>query len=149
MTSPLKSASVYLRRAVYYIHPLAGSGGGDPSLLVAPVITLGQVVASSVLGEAVQRALDLSHHHAPWPTDWKHVSDPLFQAAGVKALSTFMNGTTNVRVDLVARNVSVLPTTSKQHRNAFAPLMDRIIRLHLGDPDELGLAVTRALAVSD
>ncbi len=149
MTSPLKSASVYLRRRAYYIHPLAGSAGGDPSLLMEPVIRLEQVVESGVLGEAVQRALNLSHHHAPWPTEWKHVSDPLFQAAGVRSLATFMNGTTNVRVDLVATNVSVLPTTSKQHRNAFSPLTDRIIRLHIGDLDELGSAVERALAFSD
>lgn len=149
MTSPLKSASVYLRRGAYYIHPLAGSAGGDPSLLMEPVIRLEQLVVNGMLGEAVQRALNLSHHHAPWPTEWTQVSDPLFRAAGVKSLSIFMKGTTNVRVDFVAGNVSVLPTTSKQHCNAFSPLMDRIIRLHLGNLDELGSAVAQALALSD
>lgn len=149
MTSSIKSASIYLRRGAYYIHPLAGSGGGDPSLLIEPVTRLEQHIASGVLGDAVQRALDLSHHHAPWPTDWKHVFDPLFQAAGVKSLSTFMNGTTYVRVDLVAGKVSVLPTTSKEHRNAFSPLTDRTIRLPLGNLHELGSAVALALSVSD
>ena len=149
MYSALKSASVYLRRGFYYVHPLAGSGGGDPALLMEPVVKLEQAIEDGALGEAVLQALDLSHHHAPWPTDWKYVADPLYQAAGVKSLSAFMDGAKNVRVDLVAGGVSVLPTTSREHRNAFAPLTPQTISLALGDSAELGSAVVQALALSD
>ena len=149
MSSSMQSASIYLRRGFYYVHPLAGSGGGDPALLMEPVMKLEEGVDASVLGEAVTEALRLSHHHAPWPTDWKHVTDPLFAAAGGKSLSTFVNGARNVRVDLTAKPVSVLPTSSTEQRNAFSPLTALTVRLPLNDSAELGLAVRKALAASE
>jgi hypothetical protein len=149
MTSKVRSASVYLRRGFYYVHPLAGSDGGDPALLVEPVTKLEVDVAANALGEVVLRALALSHHQAPWPTDWKRVTEPLYRAAGVKSESTFMSGAKYVRVNLIGHEVSVMPTTSKEHRNAFSPLADRAIEVSLDEPYQLGAAVVQALAISD
>lgn len=149
MSSSMKSASVYLRRGVYYIHPLAGSGGGDPALFMEPVLKLEESAGAAALGQSVRQALRSSHHNAPWPTDWTHVTDPLFAAAGVKSLSTFTKGSRYVRVDITAETVTVLPTTSREHRNAFSPMPDRIIRLSADEPLELGRAVQQAIAASE
>src|ERR1700737_2277863 len=98
MPSTIKSATVYFRREHYYVHPLAGSGGGDPALFMEPVTTLEKGVDAAVLGNCVLQALQLSHHQAPWPTNWKNLTEPLLRAAGVKSESTFMKGTKSVRV---------------------------------------------------
>lgn len=147
MPSTIKSATVYLRREHYYVHPLAGSGGGDPALFMEPVTRLEKDVDATVLGNCVQQALMLSHHKAPWPTNWKNLTGPLLRAAGVKSESTFMKGTKSVRVDLDAGAITIITTTSKEYPNAASSLGE--IKFPLGEPENLGLMVMRAISMSD
>jgi hypothetical protein len=138
---------VYFRREHYYIHPLAGSGGGDPALFMEPVTTLETDVDAAVLGNCVLQALQLSHHQAPWPTNWKNLTEPLLRAAGVKSESTFMKGSKSVRVDLDAGVVTIIYTTSKEYPDAASPQGE--IKFPLGEARELGLMVMRGISLSD
>jgi hypothetical protein len=95
------------------------------------------------------RALEQSRHDEPWPSSWKDRTRTLLDAAGVKSESTFQKGSRNVRVDLQGESIGILPTTSKQYRNASAPLMDKKIGIPLTDARALGVAVVQALAISD
>ena len=147
MASTLKSASVYLRKAQFYVHPLAGSSGGDPALFMEPVTVLEGTADAAKLGDAVLRALQLSHHHASWPIDWKGLSDPLLRAAGVKSESTFMKGSRHVRVNLDADTITVITTTSKIATDAASPL--GVLRCTAVDAYEVGKKVLEGIAASD
>jgi len=147
--SSMKSASVYLRRGVFYVHPLAGSQGGDPCLFTGPVLQSPEHAGAEALGSLVRQAVEASHHHAPWPTDWKGLTDPLLAAASVKSMATFMKGATHVRVDVDRGELTVTPTTTKEHRNAFSPLKGREIKRAVGSDAEWGKAVVHGFAMSD
>lgn len=149
MASTLKSVSVYQRRGFYFVHPLAGSQGGDPALFIGPVLKLEEGADAAALGEAVLQSLKASHHNQPWPTSWKGLTQPLLDAAGVKSESTFMKSAKGVRVNLDQGVLQLLPSTSKDQANAGAPLMDQQIFLPLTDARSVGDAVLKALAVSD
>jgi hypothetical protein len=147
MPSTLKSASVYLRRGFYYVHPLAGSGGGDPALFMEPVVKLQESVDAAALGECVLEALKRSHHNAPWPKIWKDFTAPLLREAGVKSETAFTRGAKYVRVNLDGGAVTLVTSTSKKYKNAAAPLGE--IKFALGDARELGLKLVEGLAASD
>lgn len=114
-----------------------------------PVTKLADDVDAETLGETVLQALSFSHHHAPWPTDWKNLTAALYLAAGVKSESTFMKGAKAVRIDLEAGDLTVIPTTSKELRNALTPLMNKRLQLSLGSAREVGLALSQAMSICD
>jgi hypothetical protein len=145
----MKSASVYLRKGAYFVHPLASSQGGDPCLFIGPVIKLEDDVDNALLGAAVLQALHGSRHDEPWPKQWKGLTRPLLDAAGVKSESAFHNGLKSVRVDLKEGIVEILPTTSKVPGNGAEALLGKEIKISLSDAEALGTAVLQALAISD
>jgi hypothetical protein len=145
----MKSASVYLRAGAYFVHPLAGSQGGDPCLFSEPVFRLDQSVTPAVLGETVIAALHASRHDAPWPIQWKDFCKPLYVAAGVRSETAFRKGLLHVRVDLTGTTLEIMPTTSTGPYKGSAPIMEKIITAELADPGSLGGAVTKALALCD
>jgi hypothetical protein len=149
MPSTMKSANVYLRKGAYLLHPLAGSGGGDPCLFSEPVIKLAPGAAPAQIGEAVMTALRASRRDAPWPTEWKGLVKPLHDAAGVRSESTFRKGLLDVRVDLTGHVLKLTPTTSKGPDRGSSPILEKIITTDLTDATALGSAVIHALSLSD
>jgi hypothetical protein len=147
--STMNSASVYLRKGAYFVHPLASSQGGDPCLFIGPVVKLKDGVDSTMLGAAVMQALQASRHDEPWPKQWKGLTKPLVDAAGVKTESAFNKGLKSVRVDLQGRIVDILPTTSKAPGRGAEGLTGKEIRIPLTDAEALGTAVLQALTISD
>jgi hypothetical protein len=142
----MRSAQVYLRQGKYYINPEVGSQGGDPCLFSGPVTTLPSNSPPEVIGEAILTALQASHKHAPWPTDWKALSLPLFQAAGVKSWATFFKGTLCVRVDSKDGAIEIIPTTTKKDKNAFTGIDGQAnIRAASDSPIDLGQALVEAI----
>jgi hypothetical protein len=111
-SSTLQSASLYLRRNSYYIHPLVGSGGGDPCLFSEPVSRLDGSATAIQVGVALLDALNLSHHDAVWPTDWKKFLAPFLLATGVKTESAFMSDAKAMRVDRGGDIIMLTFTTS-------------------------------------
>jgi hypothetical protein len=145
----MKSASVNWRKGAYFLHPLASSQGGVPSLFIGPVVKLEDNVGGAVLGAAVMRALEASRHDEPWPKQWTGRTKPLLDAAGVKSDSAFHKGLKSVRVDLQEGIVEILPTTSKVPGKGAEALPGQEIKIPLADAEALGTAVLQALAISD
>jgi hypothetical protein len=149
MSSAMKSASVYWRNGAYFVHPLASSRGGAPSLFIGPVVKLEDGADRAVLGAAVMQALEESRHDEPWPKQWKGRTQPLLDAAGVKSDSAFHKGLKSVRVDLKDGIVDILPTTSKVPGKGTEALPGKEIKIPLTDAETLGSAVLQALTISD
>ncbi|GEM_PF-6009679 len=146
----MRSAQLYRRRNKYFVNPLVGSDGGEPVLFAPPVVVLPVDVSTSKLGEAIQAALGASHRHAPWPTDWKGLIAPLLIPAGVKDWASFAKGALSVRVDEDGSSVTLLPSTSKQEKNAFTPLDSAFdVCVEGGDAARLGEAAVMALSRCD
>jgi hypothetical protein len=143
----MQSVGVFLRDDSYFIVVTHGSGGGDPCIASGPVAALPAIADVQSLGAAILSSLDQSTNNAPWPTDWKKVTEPLLGAAGVKSWSTFAKRASSVRVDRSAQAISVRP--SLREKASFMDLPDKVI--HLGAPSaaNLGTAVAAALQVPE
>jgi hypothetical protein len=116
---------------------------------MGPVCPVPEDAGVDALDAVVRRSIEASHHHAPWPTDWKGLSDPLLEAAGVKSNTAFMKGAAYVRVDVENGEARVTPSTTKAYRNAYAPLLDQVVRITSGAPGDLGRAVVQAIALCE
>jgi hypothetical protein len=145
----MKSASVYRRAGVYFVHPLAGCRGGMPCLFSEPVFKLDPSAGATVLGETVMAALQACRHDAPWPREWKGFVKPLHDAAGVRSEAAFYKGLLHVRVDVSGMMLNITPTSSKGSLRGSSPIMEKIISTELADAASLGALVLKSLADSN
>ena len=139
----MQSVSVYLRDASYFLVVIHGSGGGDPCISSGPVTTLPADADAQLLGAAVLAALSQSTLAAPWPTDWKKVTEPLLLAAKAKTWSAFAKRATNVRVDRTPPEISVSPNL--RDKASFVHIPEKVVRLVTPDAANLGAVVVAAL----
>jgi len=142
----MQSVSVYLRDGKYYVVTIHGSGGGDPCIASGPVRELPADAGAAALGAAVTAGLDASTSNLPWPKDFKKVTEPLLNAAGVKSWATFAKKAENLRVNREGATLRILPST-RSEKGSFDSAPERDRTLSQAAPEIIGEAVAAELAI--
>lgn len=141
----MQSVSVYLRDGKYFVVTIHGSGGGEPCISSGPVAELPETADASELGGAVLRGLDASTANAPWPKDFKKVTEPLLAAAQAKTWAAFAKRAVSLRVDREGSRYALLPS-NRTPKGSFEAAPDRFRNLEGIDAAALGNAIASELA---
>ena len=139
----MKSATVYRRKHVLYVHPKSRTTDGL-WIVTDPILKLDEPVGDSDIGSAIRAALDRSESNVPRPTNWDEISKVLLKGTGASSWSKFVQSTSCVIVTSTGDELSVMPTENRGARGGFAHEPDKVVVLRQASVSELG-AVARKL----
>jgi hypothetical protein len=143
----MKRATVYLRKARFFVHASSRTTAGV-WVLAEPCLSLDESCDNQQLGEAIRDALGGSRSGVPHPRSWTGLVDPLLKQAGVKSWSTFSRTALCVEVEEEEGTVSAIPTMDLGIDAGFEAVPSRSISVDASAASEIGSSVRQLLKPS-
>jgi hypothetical protein len=146
LQSDLHRAAVYQLKDRILVHPWQQTPAGL-GIASGPYVSLPLDADAAALGSAVLAALSRSGQTVPHPSDWKGLSAPRLEAAGVRSEKAFQSGARSVDVERDDRAFRIEPSRnggSKGDAKGFVPMPELAMSLPLESGAEVLGQATRA-----
>jgi len=144
-----KSAAAYKRKSGFLFHSDSETTDGV-WIASPPFISLDDKTSVIELGETILKVISSSKTNVEHPTDWKSINKNLFDLAGVKSLSSFMNRIQCCTIEELDGIISVIPNRNLGAKEGFVPINEKKIMLKsISNLEDIGKALLNGFDLCD